>query len=290
VGFAVMAAYCLTHFPPADALAKIADPALHKIDGGQGLLAVTSFMILGAWTLVDPGFHQRVSAAISPEKGRQGVLISVGLWALFDLMSITVGIYALALSSPLAENSLHIFPVFADQVLPTGVKALFLCGLIGTILSGLVGYTLISGASLGREIVGRIKPELNDDQIGKWTRAGLFIACAVAAVIGMKMQSVVQLWYDWAGLIVGALLLPVSLAYGVLGKAKLGAGWITGSMLVAFTGSFVWLIYGKRTGNEFLEVVIREQKFSLGTLVPALAMSAATLGLGVILRGIKRNG
>ena len=290
VGFAVMAVYCLTHTPPTEVLAKIADPALHKIDGGQGLLAVTSFMILGAWTLVDPGFHQRVASASSPEKGRTGVLISVGFWALFDVMSITVGMYALSLSKPLPADSLHIFPVFADQTLPSGFKAIFLCGLIGTILSGLVGYTLISGASLGREIVGRLKPGLNDHQLRTWTRAGFFIACALAAIVGLKMGSVVELWYDWAGLIVGSLLLPVTLSYGILGKSRVTHGWVTLSMIASFTGSFAWLIYGKRTANEFLTVVVNGQTFSLGTLVPALAVSVVAIGVGEMIGRMKSNG
>jgi SSS family solute:Na+ symporter len=280
VGFAAIALFCLLKFPVSAAIASIDNPALLKLDGGQGLLAVTSFMILGAWTLVDPGFHQRVSAAATPKLGRKGVLVSVGFWALFDLMSITIGLYALTLLKPAPTEPLQIFPLFADRVLPPGLKGIFIAGLIGTILSGLVGYTLVSGASLGREIVGRLRPNSSDAQIRAWTRAGLFIASVLAIGIGLVVHSVVQLWYDWAGLLVGALLLPVAGAYGLLGRCRLAYQWVAASMIFAFCGSLGWMIYGKRCGNEFLQVEFGKQTFSLGTLVPSLAISALVIGIG----------
>ncbi len=290
VGFAIIAVFCLTHFDPRATLGNITDPNLHKVDGGKGPLVVLSFFILGAWTMVDPGFHQRVASAGAPSRGRIGVLISVGFWVLFDVMSITAGMYALGMLNPLPKETLQIFPLFADQVLPPGLKAAFLCGLMGTILSAMVGYTLVSGASLGREIVGRLKRGLRDDQVGKWTKLGLFIACGVAVAIALIIPSVVQLWYDWGGVLVGALLLPVSMAYGLFGGSRVNSAWVAASMVAAFLGSFAWLIYGKRTANEFLEVSVMGQTFSLGTLMPALAISAFAIGLGEVFGRMKCNG
>lgn len=289
VGFAVIAFYCLTHFDPAKVLAGIADPKLHQIDGGQGWIAVLSFLILGAWTLVDPGFHQRAASAESARVSRLGVLVSVGFWMVFDVLSITTGMYAVGLMKSPPAEPLQIFPVFADRVLPPGLKGIFLCGLLGTILSAFVGYTLVGGASFGREIVGRLRPGLDDRRIKQWTRVGLFVACGSAVVIGLSVDSVVDLWYSWAGLLLGALLIPVSVAYGVFGKWNASPRWIGASMIASFAGSFAWLIYGKRTGNEFLNVVVNGNEFSLGTLAPALAISAVVFGIGEAAGRIKRK-
>lgn len=317
VGFLAIDIYCLSHFSPAATLASIKPSELHKIDGGQGIVVVLSFLILGSWTLVDPGFHQRVSASSSPSKGKVGVLISVGFWALFDVMSITAGMYALGLMKSMPDDTLQIFPLFADQILPAGLKGLFLCGLIGTILSAFVGYTLISGASFGREIVGRVWPILGDSQVKSWTRAGLLVSCAVASVVALNIPSVVDLWYMWAGALVGTLLVPVALAYRgeVTERAPLKEDdaalrqgfWLTASMLIAFGFSIWWMIYArnhlisffaggdgiindKRTANPYLEVVIGTERFSLGTLVPALAVSTAIIGLGKFVERINRDG
>ncbi|MFY9235385.1 MAG: hypothetical protein WAO58_13110, partial [Fimbriimonadaceae bacterium] len=147
VGFGAIVVYCLSTVPPAEVIAK-AQPAQTTLTGGQGPLFILSFFLLGAWTLFDPGFHQRVASAESETASKKGVLISVVFWALFDILSITAAMYALHLLPPIGDNAtsldrLAIYPNFADQVLPAGLKAIFLCGIFGTVLSAMVGYTLV---------------------------------------------------------------------------------------------------------------------------------------------------
>ncbi|MBI1756949.1 MAG: hypothetical protein HY248_00325 [Fimbriimonas ginsengisoli] len=279
VGFIAMALVCLHRTAFGVMLASIPDPKLHRLDGGQGMLAVLSFFLLGAWTLVDPGFHQRVAAAGSPTLGRRGVLVSVGLWMLFDVLSITAGLYAVASAVP-AAKPLWTYPLLAEAMLPPGLKGIFLFGLLGTILSACVGYTLVSGATLGREIAARLARTVDDQRIRQWTRIGLFVSAGAAVGLSLWIESVVELWYDWAGALVGALLLPVAIAYGVLPGRRVSPQWASASMAIAFVLSMGWLIYGKRTGNDFLEVVLGNQRFSLGTLAPALVVSALILGIG----------
>ena len=82
--------------------------------------------------------------------------------------------------------------------------------------------------------------------------------------------------------IVGALLLPVAGAYGLVPMRE-SAAWVAGSMTSAFAVSVGLLVYGIRTGNAFLDVVWLGWAFNLGTLLPGLAVSAAVLGLGEVL-------
>ncbi len=286
VGFFVVVIWCLTHYPPSQFLAKV-DPTLLRFDGGQSTLAILSFFVLGAWTLVDPGFHQRVSSAANPELSRKGVYISIGFWALCDILSTTTGLYALVMLRPDA-GGLTYFPELGDKVLPPGLKAVFLCGLTGTVLSAMVGYTLVSGATFGREMVARIKPGMSDSTIKLWTRVGFFLACLVSIGILFLLLSqgninvVVDLWYDYGGALVGALLIPVCLAFLPPNRLKLSPRWVVSSMSMAFIVSFLWLIDGKRTNNDYLQVYLAGQKFSLGTLVPGLLVSATVLGLGEV--------
>jgi SSS family solute:Na+ symporter len=297
VGFGVIVGWCLIHHPPAATFATIEDKNLLTFTGGQAWTAIVSFFILGAWTLVDPGFHQRVASAASPVVGRKGVLVSVGFWFLFDVLSITTGMYALALLKPMPADPLAIFPLLGDLVLPPGLKAVFLCGMLGTITSALVGYTLVGGASFGREIVGRVA-NLDDRAVKAWTRVGFVVACALAIILAQKIQSVVALWYAWSGCVIGALLIPVAIAYGR--REKLRPKVVVTSMIAAFTVSFVWLVQTQRTNNPFQEVAwirtgdgwhftlppIPEGQqanavtFSLGTLLPGLVISALVIGLG----------
>lgn len=291
-GFAAMLVWCLIHFPISATWNSIPNRNLLTWDGGQGWPMVLSFFILGAWTLIDPAFHQRAASAVSPEIARKGVLISVGFWFLFDMLSMGTAMYAVALLPPLSESAtsidrLSIFPAFAEQALPSGLRALFLCGMLGTILSAMVGYALVSGATIGREIAARIGRESSDAKVNLWSRIGIAVACVLAVVVGLSVESVVSLWYTWSGAVVGALLLPVCLAYGLLPKwhaTPLAVGLAT---ILSAGGALGWMVYGIRTGNPFLTVQWGKHEFSLGTLLPGLAVSAAVMGLGAILAIIR---
>ena len=286
LGFFIVVGWCLFHYPPGPILAKV-PPALLRFDGGQSLPAILSFFILGAWTLVDPGFHQRVASAANPKLSQTGVYVSIGFWALCDLLTTTAGIYALVMLAPDA-GGLTYFPQLGDRVLPPGLKALFLCGLTGTVLSAMVGYTLVSGATFGREILARMRPGMDDDQVKLWTRVGFAVACATSIsilfwMLGLgKVNVVVDLWYDYGGLLVGALLLPVTLAFLPEQRFRPSPRWVVASMSLAFLASFCWMIRGKTTNNDYLNVNLAGQTFSLGTLAPGLFVSAMVLCLGEV--------
>lgn len=301
VGFGVIVVYCLINHPPGPTFAKIENPTLRTFTGGSSWTAMFSFFILGAWTLVDPGFHQRVTASASPEVGRKGVLVSTAFWVLFDVLTVATGMYALALLRPAPENPLAIFPRLGDQVLPPGLKAIFLCGMLGTITSALVGYTLVAGGTLGREVVARVRA-LDESKTNLWIRVGFGVASVIAIVLAMFLHSVVALWYAWAGAVVGALLIPTAMAYGRrVPRPKVAFA----SMLASFCVSFGWLVYSQRTNNAFQEVAwvqtseggrfalpplpealqANATTFSLGTLLPGLVISALVIGLGSLFGG-----
>ena len=281
VGFLVIVIWCLTHYPLMDMVNHLEAP-MKKWDGNVGWLGFISFFILGAWTMVDPGFHQRVSSARSPEISRKGLYVCVGFWMLFDLLSIVTGLYAISILKPIPDG-LEFFPLLGDQILPSGLKAIFLCGLAGTILSAMVGYTLVSGATFGREFIARLKPRASDEQIKTWTRFGFGLACAVAVGVALTVENVVvDLWYAYSGAVVGALLLPVTAIYVPKFNLRSTSNWAASSMILAFITSFAGLVYGKRTQNPSLEVHLGGQTFTLGTLIPGLIVSAFVLGLGEI--------
>lgn len=287
VGFGTILAYCLVAYPAERYIGAIPNKALLSLTGGQGPLVIASFFVLGAWTLVDPAFHQRVASATDSATGRKGVLVSVGFWVLSDLLLVGVGMYGIALlGSRMPENPLFIYPALGEAVLPPGLKALFICGMAGTVLTALVGYTLVSGATFGRELIGRLRPAMTDEAKVKWSRLGLFIAGGVAFVLALEIKSVVALWYSWAGAIIGSLLAPVCCSYGLI-RLRSGSGTVVVSMLVAFGVTISWLVYGISNDNPFLEVAVAGEKVSLGTLAPGIVASAAVLAIGEAIAWIK---
>jgi len=310
IGFLVIDVYCLATHPPATILPSLRSQDMLSFTGGKGPIVVFTFFILGAWTLVDPAFHQRVASSKSPEIGRRGVLISIGFWFLFDVLSMTAALYAVALANPKPTDGKLLYPIFGDQILPPGLKALFFCGMMGTILSAMVGYTLVSGTTIGREIVGRLKANMTDSSVTLMSRVGIALACVVAIWLALKIRSVVDLWYAWSGCVIGSMLIPVCFAY-LKERVRVPPGWIVASMAVAFASSFAWLLYGVANENPFLNVAfingahgfaIRVEKeadqpapgrldVQIGTLAPALVISGAVIALGALAdRSRRKNG
>ncbi len=314
IGFAVIVVFCWLSYPPWPTWQGLSNKTLLTWDGGSGVAYVASFFILGAWTLVDPGFHQRAASAATQEIGRKGILISIGFWMLFDLLTISTGMYALALMKQTPPEPLMIFPLFGDEVLPAGLKAVFICGMLGTILSAMVGYALVSGSTLGRDVVGRIAKAPTESALTNWSRMGIALGCVVAIGLALSIQSVVSLWYAWGGIVTGALLFPVCLSYGLFHRFRPSRVAIVASMVLAFALGSGWLVYGLRTGNPNLEVafvpdgsatnivlpradlpkeladrVAESPRLSIGTLIPALICSIAVLGFGTIGRAKRNN-
>ncbi len=245
--------------------------------GNQGPIGVLSFFLLGAWTFADPGFHQRVASAQSPEVARRGVWLSVLCWIVFDFLSITSALHALSIQSMIATQSpatsgLGLFPLLAKSGLEPGWRGMFVVGMAGTILSAGVGYALVSGSSLGRDLVAKFRQTEDDATQVKWMRRGVILALVAAAALAASLQSVVAIWYLWAGAIVGALLVPTALAYlrpqAWTGRAQLAA-LIAGSVV-----GFGLLIFGQMKGDPYVTVQIGQEAVGLGTLVPALVASS----------------
>ncbi len=282
IGFLAIDLWSLSHHPPTRAFDALKASPLWSWDGGQGPLFVVSFFVLGAWTLVDPGFHQRVASANTPEMGRRGVLISVGFWMLFDVLSILAGLYAAVLVPEVLSSSdsltrLAGMPKLGMQVLPDGLRALFFCGMLGTIVSAMVGYALISGATIGREIVARVRNERDEDRIQFWTKAGIGGALILAIVVGLSLESVVNLWYAWAGAAVGALLIPLWASYSDRGRLEVSDRTVWVAMSLSAAVALGFLLYGLNTANPFLVFTIGSHSMSVGTLLPGLTVSALIL-------------
>jgi SSS family solute:Na+ symporter len=165
-------------------------------------------------------------------------------------------------------------------MLPPGLKAVFVCGMLGTIVSAMVGYTLVSGATLGREVAARLHPGWRDATVKAWTRAGFVASTLLAIGLAVWVESVVSLWYAWGGAVVGALLVPVSLSYGLGWRSRCSGGWMAASSAVAFAVSAAWMAYGFRTGNASLDVQVLGHTITLGTVLPGLAVSLVGIGLG----------
>ncbi len=182
-------------------------PETHlQLTGGQSFASIIVWYVIALSTLAEPNFFQRAFAAKTPQIARNGLLISIGCWCFFDMMTTLCGLYARALLPDL-QNPVQAFPDLAITVLPTGLIGLFFAGLFATVLSSLDSGLFTAATTLGRDLwPKRTENSLHD---ATKTRIGLIIGAVLAAAIAISAGSVIKIWKIFGSVSAASLLIPI---------------------------------------------------------------------------------
>ncbi|MGY8780202.1 MAG: sodium:solute symporter family protein [Fidelibacterota bacterium] len=221
-------------------------PKTHlNITGGASIQYMLVWFFIALWTFVDPGFYQRCAAAKSPEIAKNGILISIGFWFIFDMLTLSTGLYAKALLS--GGDPLFAYPSLGALVLPPLAYGIFITGLLATIMSTIDSLGLISAITFGRDILWRIQSPTTKDQKSwnkastQFVRKGLGITAFIALGLAFSVPSVVNLWYALGSLLVPGLVFPFLLSFKI-NRPKTG---IVLMMVAPVLVGTIWMILGK---------------------------------------------
>jgi SSS family solute:Na+ symporter len=97
-----------------------------------------------------PKLSQRCAAAKNPQTAKNGILISIVFWLIFDFLTLTNGLYSAAylhLPSPLDA-----YPILADTVMPQYVERIAISCDNCNSNEHLESYSFISAATFGNDI------------------------------------------------------------------------------------------------------------------------------------------
>ena len=197
--------------------------------GGLGPAKLIGWWLIAVWTLVDPSFHQRCAAARTPEVARNGILISIGFWALFDLLTTTAGLYARA-ALPALGNPTLAFPLLADAVMPPVARGLFFAGISASLFAALQGTAMLAAACLGKTRV----------------RAGLVATMILSYILSRVVPSVVGLWYAVGSAVIPGLLLPMLGIY--VPALRVPGRWAAASSAAGWLASLAWVVAARMKG------------------------------------------
>jgi SSS family solute:Na+ symporter len=221
-----------THLPPEHL----------QLTGGASPLYILVWFLIAMWTFADPGFHQRCYAAKSGSVAVKGILISIIFFALFDFLTTSVGLYARAVVPGLAIPVLS-FPLYAEKILPSGVKGLFYAALFATIISTLNAFLFLSATTVGRDFIFRFSRKKDETRLRFYTNIGLIAAGAFAVLTAYLIPSVIDIWYTIGSVCIPAIILPVLSAY--YPKIKVERRIIIAEMLAALIISSTWYFLRK---------------------------------------------
>lgn len=238
-GFIVLLVFAIAEFGGFGTLFQSLPDSHLDITGGYSWQYIIVWFFIALWTFVDPSFHQRAAAANSPATARKGIYISVAFWVGFDFLTCFAGLYAFAILGSGLEQPVLAYPILADQILPIGLKGLFILTLLATIMSTLDSYLFISGQTLGRDYLAHYLPNVRPNLL---TRAGILVSAILGIILTIIYPSVIDLWYVIGSVFIPGLLVPVLGVY--LKPFRLKTNFVYYSIIGCTAISFTWLVLG----------------------------------------------
>ncbi len=210
IGFIVILIAAFNKVGNIQHLVNVLPKAHLSLSGGASPLYIIVWFFIALWTFVDPGFHQRCYAARTPEIAKKGILISIVLWLVFDILTTLTGLYAKAYIPDL-QNPVMAFPALAEAILGSGTKGLFYAAMLATIMSTLNSFIFISAGTFSRDFVFRITGK--EGKLKIYTYLGIALSSVIAIIMAYWIPSVVNLWYTIGSICIPGLIIPVIAAY-----------------------------------------------------------------------------
>lgn len=238
-GFIVIVLTAYNVYGGADYLLNNLPSTHFHVTGGASPFFLIVWFLIALWTFADPGFHQRCYAAKTGKIAKKGLIISVGLWAFFDFLTTTTGLYARA-ANPGMENPMLSFPVLAESILGPGMKGLFYAALFATIMSTLNSFLFLSGITFGKDILSTIKNVKQDADINKYTRIGIFTAAVISLLMSLYFKSAIEIWYVLGSICIPGLIFPIFGAY--YERFSVGKKFIFTQMVSSVSAGLLWYI------------------------------------------------
>ncbi|MHB1685824.1 MAG: sodium:solute symporter family protein [Ignavibacteriaceae bacterium] len=208
-----------------------------QLTGGASPAFIIVWYLIALWTFADPGFHQRAYAAKTGNTAMYGIIISVFFFALFDFLTTSTGLYARALLPNLAHPTLS-YPLLAEKILPPGWKGIFYAAMFATIMSTLNSFYFLSGTTIGRDFIFKLKKIKDENKLKQFTIIGLIISGVLSVILAYFIPSVIQIWYIIGSVCIPGMILPVISSYYL--KLKISQKILFVEMILAFSASLSW--------------------------------------------------
>jgi SSS family solute:Na+ symporter len=182
--------------------------------GGMPIWLMIAYTAAGLSILVDPGFYQRVFAAKSARQARNGMLISLFVWFLYDWMVTAGGMLArAAISAGMLPADLHSNDALLAAVsvaLPVGLTGIFLAGVLATAMSTIDSYTLVAGANVSYDLYRPLlKPAASDRELVRVTKLGIVASWILGYAIAFVFSKVMALLVFMTTLLTSMVLVPI---------------------------------------------------------------------------------
>lgn len=170
---------------------------------------VISWFFLGTMVLADPSYHQRIYASATPGIARKGILLSIVCWTIFDFLAASVALYGYHFH-PGLDNAALVYAELASGQLPEGMQAVFILGMLATVLSTSDSLLFISAQTLTEDIL----PFIRGREQQRFRTGLLLVTLLTFGLLLFYLEkTAVNIFYDLTPLVVSGLVVPVLSAF-----------------------------------------------------------------------------
>ena len=203
-GFAVVLAYLYLNYGGYQFLScNLPSPKL-SIPGDLNWSYIFVWGFIAMVTFIDPNFYQRSFAGASRETIQSGIYVSVALWFLFDLMSISVGLYAAAI---IPETQSSPYLELGSIILPPAIQALFVISMLSVVMSTIDSFIFISGFTIGKDILSNFIT--GHQNSAHHTKIGIVVTAVISVILATFFENALDIWYVMGSFGVSAIFIPL---------------------------------------------------------------------------------
>ena len=208
--------------------------------GGKSIQYISVWFFIAIWTIIDPSFFQRCSAVNNPRDAKKGLLLSIGFWFIFDILTISAGLYAYIFVIP--KNPLMAYPMLAFKILPPGILGVFIVSLLAIIMSTIDSMSFVNAITFGRDIIWRLRKKDAKKNPVYLIKRALIAVSILSILLSILVPSVVRLFYTLGSIIIPGLILPFVNALTAKNKNinnYFSSLWLCLPVLISFLWFFI---------------------------------------------------
>jgi Na+/proline symporter len=244
VGLVAIAASLLATGALQEGLAGLDPARLRMAEFSWATLERWAIPVLGS--LVAQELISRVSAARSAPLARGGTLAAGAIYLGVGLIPVAIGLAGPVLV-PGLEDSEQVLPRVAQLHLALPLQVLFIGALVSAILSTVDSALLAAASLLARNLIGPLRPGLDERAKLRLARAGVVVSGVAAYVLARDAESVYALVESSSAFGSAGLLVLMTFAFTPLGGPRAAAGalfagaatWTLGSTLFALATPYL---------------------------------------------------
>ena len=242
IGLVVILVVFTNSIGGVQALAHAIQPErLHLFGGGDKsfLEIAEKWAVPTLGSVVAQEMVARILATRSPAIARRASLMGGGLYLLFGLIPVIIGLAAFTVM-PNVKDSEQILPLIAQQQLPTLLYILFAGALLSAILSTVDSALLAAAALTSHNLIVPLLPHATEQNKVRIARLGVIVFGVIAYLLALSADSVYQLVYDASAF--GGAGIFIIVVFGLftrVGGARSAYAALISGAVVWFYGSYI---------------------------------------------------